>query len=146
MFDSFMDTKEVRIITTVGCFLSDVTLFSWIYWQATQYHQFNQLIESSLNSPSFELQLYKVLLQSLTFFLLLFVSAQFVVYVLSWKKMRAALLYLKLYSVLGFAISLLVTLTSSPYALCPALFYLAGYYYFAKTFKATGVQMQNPPL
>lgn len=130
-----MDSKEAKIITSVGCFLSDVTILAWLYWQATNYDHFGELASKVMNSPNFQVQLYKVLLQSLTFFLLLFLAAQLTVYLMAAKKFRAAYLYLKFYSVIGFAISLLIAFSNSLYALCPALFYLAGYYHFAKSFK-----------
>jgi len=140
------NNKEIQYITIIGCFLSDATVFTWLYWKATSYEEFGKLVESTIDSPNFQVQLYKVLLQSLTFFLLLFISAQFIVYILAAKKFRSALLYLKLYSVAGFAVSFFIIATQSFYALCPALFYLAGYYYFAKTFtEVTAAQMQSSP-
>ena len=131
----FMASKEAKIITTIGCFLSDVTILAWLYWQATNYEHFGELASKAMNSPNFQVQLYKVLLQSLTFFLLLFLAAQFSVYLMAAKKFRAAYLYLKFFSVIGFAFSILISFSNSFYALCPALFYLAGYYHFAKSYK-----------
>lgn len=135
--------NEIKFISLAGCFLSDMTLISWIYYQATNYQNFNVIAKSAINSPDFQIQLYKVILQSLTFLLLLFVLAQSAVYIMAIKNMRAAYLYLKIFAVVGFALSLLIAITHSLYALLPALLYLLGYYVFAKIFKETAVSPQN---
>lgn len=137
--------NEIKIISLAGCFLSDMTLVAWAYYQATNYQNFNVLAKNAINSPDFQIQLYKVILQSLTFFLFLFILAQSAVYIMAIKKMRAAYLYLKFFAVVGFAFTLLITITHSFYALMPACFYLLGYYTFAKTFKDTAVKPQNLP-
>ena len=141
--NNVLNSKEAKVLTTIACFLSDATLLTWLYWKASNYEQYGKLASGLLDSPNFQVQLYKVLLQSLTFFLLLFICAQFFVYVLALKKFRAAYFYLKYFVVLGFALALFITLTDSFYALCPALIYLVGYYHFAKSFTATGAQMQS---
>ncbi|NOT78777.1 MAG: hypothetical protein HOP07_07200 [Bacteriovoracaceae bacterium] len=137
--------NEIKIISLAGCFLSDMTLIAWIYYQATNYQNFNVIAKSAINSPDFQIQLYKVILQSLTFLLLLFILAQSAVYIMAIKKMRAAYLYLKIFAVVGFALALLISISHSLYALLPALFYLLGYYTFAKIFKETAVSPQNLP-
>lgn len=137
--------NEIKFISLAGCFLSDMTLIAWLYYQATNYQNFNVIAKNAINSPDFQIQLYKVILQSLTFLLLLFVLAQSAVYIMAIKNMRAAYLYLKIFSVVGFALALLISISHSLYALLPALFYLLGYYTFAKIFKETAVSPQNLP-
>ena len=141
----FSKKNEIKIISLAGCFLSDITLIAWIYYQATNYQNFNVIAKNAINSPDFQIQLYKVILQSLTFLLLLFILAQSAVYIMAIKNMRAAFLYLKIFAVVGFALSLLISISHSLYAVLPTLFYLLGYYNFAKTFKETAVSPQNLP-
>jgi ABC-type transport system involved in multi-copper enzyme maturation permease subunit len=123
-----------------------VTLVAWLYFKTTNYKNYSQNIAQKVSSPDFQLQFYQVLLQSLTFALLLFIAAQTFVYVLGLRNFRSAFFYLKYFCVLGFALSIFITFTSSFFALLPAIFYLFGYYIFAKEFKESTAIMQNQHL
>lgn len=126
---------QQKIFAIAGCYLSDLTLMAWLYFKATNFHNYGKVAASSIDSPDFQIQLYKVLLQSLTFFLLVFTVAQTFVYILAWRNFRAAYFYLKFFAVLGFSAFLLVTFTNSLFALLPAVIYVGGYYVFARSFK-----------
>jgi uncharacterized membrane protein len=125
--------------------MSDVTLVAWVYFKSTNYKNYSQNIAQKVSSPDFQLQFYQVLLQSLTFALLLFLAAQTFVYVLGLRNLRSADFYLKYFCVLGFAVSAFITFTSSPFALLPAIFYVYGYYIFARSFKESTAAMQTQP-
>lgn len=127
------------------CFMADITLVAWLYFKATNYNRYTKISSEVLDSPDFQYQMYGILLQSLTFALLLFVFAQLVVYILAWRQFRGAYLYLKFFAVFGFAIALYVTILNSPFALVPTIIYLFGYYIFAREFKELTATMQNMP-
>lgn len=145
MVELFLNKNHLKLLALFGCYLSDVTLVAWIYFQTTNYKNYGMAVGQRLDSPDFQLQFYQVLLQSLTFALLLFICAQTFIYVLGWRNMRSALLYLKYFSVLGFAVALYISFASSLYALLPSIIYLFGYYTFAKAFKASKVVARSLP-
>lgn len=128
------------------CLFADITMVAWLYFKATNYNRYTRISNEVIDSPDFQFQMYGVLLQSLTFALLLFLTAQIVVYVLAWKKFRGAYLYLKFFAVFGFAVSMYVTIMSSSFALLPMLIYFFGYYVFAREFKELTEVMRNSPL
>lgn len=140
-----MTRSQQKLLATVGCYLTDITLIAWLYFRATNYGRYTEGMEGKIDSPDFQIQLYKVLLQSLTFALLLFLIAQTVVYIMAWKKIRAAYLYLKFFCVLGFVIGFLIAVTSSGFALLPMVIYIGGYYVFSKLFKESSAIVQSSP-
>ena len=138
-----MNRSHQKRLAMIGCYLTDLALMAWLYFRATNYGRYTGTLKGKIDSPDFQVQLYKVMLQSLTFALLLFLIAQTVVYILAWKKFRAAYLYLKYFAVLGFVIGFIITIKSSAYALLPMLIYIGGYYVFSKLFKESSAIVQT---
>lgn len=138
-----MNRTQQKILAMLGCYLTDITLIAWVYFRATNYNRYTDKIGSQIDSPDFQIQLYKVVLQSLTFALLLFLAAQTVVYILAWKKFRGAYMYLKFFSVFGFVVAFGIAVTSSAFAMLPMIIYIGGYYVFSKLFKESSVLAQN---
>ena len=116
---------------------------AWLYYMATNYNNYGEIAKKNIDSPDFQIQLYKVLLQSLTFFLLVFILSQTVVYILAARNMRAAFLYLKFFSVFGFASFFFITIIHSGFGLLPMVIYLFGYYVFSKLFKESSAVAQK---
>lgn len=144
--DKFLLTKyQQKILAIVSCYLSDVTLVAWVYYISTNYHYYNERIKNKVASPDFQLQFYQIMLQSLTFALLLFLVAQTLVYILGFRGLRSAYFYLKYFSVLGFAVSAFIVYSANLYAILPAVFYIFGYITFSKLFKESTAAMQNLP-
>jgi hypothetical protein len=138
--------RDQKILAIFTCYLSDITLMSWIYFKFTNYDNYAARAHGTVNSPDFQIQLYWVLVQSLTFSLLLFMLAQTVVYFLFWKNFRGAKLYLKFFAIFGAAVSFIITTMFSAYALLPFLIYCFGYYVFASTIrKKEELQTQSLP-
>ncbi len=126
----------------MGCYLCDLTLGSWIYYRATNFTTYSENIASKIDSPDFQIQLYKIMLQSLTFALILFLIAQTAVYIMAWRKFRTAYFYLKFFSVLGFVLGFFITVTNSAFAMLPMVIYVGGYYVFSKLFKESSTILQ----
>lgn len=116
---------------------------AWLYFMATNYNNYGTIAAKSIDSPDFQIQLYKILLQSLTFFLLVFILAQTIVYALAIKNFKAAFLYLKFFSVAGFAAFFFVTVMHSGFGLLPMIIYVFGYYVFSKLFKESSAVGQK---
>jgi len=144
--ESLPNKSQQKTLALIFCFLSDVTLVAWTYFIFTSYSRYVSTVSDTIDSPDFQIQLYKVILQSLTFMLLLFIIGQTTVYILAWRKLRSAYFYLKFFAVFGFAFSLFITYSISAYAFLPMLIYAGGYYVFARLFKETSAQLQTLPL
>ncbi len=129
-------------IALVGNYLSDLTLVAWVYYHSTQLSKFNEVAKKAIDSPDFQLQMYKVFLQSLTFFLILFFMTQTFIYLFTFKKYKSVYLYLKYFSVTGFAIYFFIAVIASGYALVPMCLYVFGYYHFSKQVKAIQIYKQ----
>ena len=138
-----MNRSQQKILAMAGCYLCDLTLVSWIYFRATNYTQYTKNISGQIDSPDFQIQLYKIILQSLTFALILFLIAQTAVYILAWRKFRSAYFYLKFFSVVGFVLGFFITVTNSAFAMLPMIIYLSGYYIFSKLYKESSAIAQT---
>lgn len=141
-----MDRSQQKILAIAGCYMADLTLVAWLYFRATNYGRYTKNLRTIVDSPDFQIQLYKVILQSLTFALLLFITAQTIVYILAWKNFRAAYIYLKYFAVIGFSVGLIILGTSSVYALLPMSIHIGGYYVFSKLFKEASAILQKSHL
>lgn len=140
-----LNPNQMRWLVTALCFLSDGALLAWIYFKASSFRRFGEFTSPYVTSPNHNFELYTIFLQSITFMLALFFLTQATVYLISLRKSRSASFYLKYYCVLMCAISFIITVKSTPFALLPAIIYAGGYYVFAKLFKETTVKMQTLP-
>ena len=140
-----LSKTQQKNLAILACYISDVTLVAWVYYISTNYQYYNERIKGQVTSPDFQLQFYQIMLQSLTFALLLFIAAQTIVYILSFRGMRSAHFYLKYFSVLGFAVSAYIFYSANFFAIVPAAFYIFGYIIFSKLFKESTAAMQNLP-
>lgn len=84
--------------TALLCFLTDLGLSLWAYFQLTNYDEYVKRTKPVLNSPDFQIQIYQVLLQSFTFALMLFLGFHGVVYWLYSKEKKWAHKYVRIYS------------------------------------------------
>lgn len=130
-----MNRSQQKKLAMLTCYMTDLTLMAWLYFKATNYGQYTKNFGKNFDSPDFQVQFYKIILQSLTFALLLFLAAQTLVYILAWRKFTAAYLYLKYFAILGFVMGLIILVTSSAFAILPMIIYVGGYYVFSKLFK-----------
>lgn len=137
MTTDFFNKKQEKALAIVLFFLSDITLLAWLYFKATNYNEYFKRSSTMLDSINFQVQIYALFLQTLTFFFLLFIFAQMFIYFLAWRNLRSACLYLKFFSVFGFACTLYITLFHSFFAFLPMSFYLFTYYIFAQNSKIT---------
>jgi hypothetical protein len=142
--------KDQKTLAVLTCYFSDVALLSWIYFKATNYEDYAKKAKVALDSPDFQIQLYRVLVQSLTFALLLFVLAQTIVYILYWRNLRSAQLYLKYFAIVAAAACTVIAFESTAFALLPFVIYCFGYYVFAGSIKPLALpeaveEKQTPP-
>lgn len=143
MAESLLTRTQEKIFSAFGCLMCDIGLSLWFYFRATNYNEYIKYIKTITDSPDFQVQLYRVYMQSLTFGLLIFIGAHLVVYFLFWKDYRAAQVYLKYYSVCSSAGCLLITIYETAYAVVPMFIYGFAYYFIAKMIPKSSAKLQK---
>ena len=141
--ESLLSKNQEKTLIALGCFLCDIALTLWIYFRVSNYNAYLRYVKTITDSPDFQIQLYKVYLQSLTFSIMLFLAAHLVVYILYWREMRAAQVYLKFYAAMSSAGCILLAFFETPFALLPAILYGAAYYFIAKNIPARTVKARS---
>lgn len=134
MVELSLNNLQKKFLIILGGLLSDIGLSLWLYFKAGNYTEYLKYASTITDSPDFQVQLYKVYLQSLTFGLLLFVATHIVIYALYWKEFKAAKLYVKFYTAFSSMGCLILAVAETPYALLPAMIYGLSYYTTAKMF------------
>jgi hypothetical protein len=136
--------KEKKQIAVL-CFLTDVALSVWSYYEVTNYDEFSKTMKTMVASPDLQLQIYQLLLQALTFTLLLFILFHFVIYILFWKDKKYAVKYVRMYTFMA-ALSCLIMIFSKMYVgIIPFFIYGLSFNQVSKMTKALA-EMQTPPL
>jgi uncharacterized protein YxeA len=100
-----------KIIIPALCLITDVLMSVWSYFKVSNYDEFIKYIQISVDSPDFQLQLYKIFLQTLIIVLALFIILHIVIYVFYFKEKKMAQKYVRLYSAMAAlsAVSLIFT-------------------------------------
>lgn len=127
-------------------FVSDLSMAYTLYYLFL-YSGATFFFGQDFNGPNFQEQFFKLMLMGLKFFLLFFLGTQFILYLyLNITYSKTTVLYFKIYAVFGFAVAFYTTFFLSSYCILNMLFYLAGYYIFAREFKLIKEQGQMPSL
>ena len=143
MVESLLSKSQEKTLIALGSFFCDIALSLWIYFRVSNYNAYLKYVKTITDSPDFQVQLYKVYLQSLTFSIMLFLVAHLVVYILYWREMRAAQVYLKFYAAMSSAGCLLLAFFETPFAILPAFLYGAAYFFIAKNIPARTVKARS---
>ncbi len=105
------------------CFLTDIALSLWSYFKLTNYDEYLKDVKPLINSPDFQVQLYQVLLQSLTFTFILFLTFHLVIYFLFWKEKKYAIKYVRFYTFTAVVSCILMIASKLYLAIIPAFIY-----------------------
>lgn len=105
------------------CFFTDLSLSVWSYFKLTNYDDYLKAVKPMVDSPDFRVQLYQVLLQSLTFSLILFLAIHLIIYLLFWKEKKYALKYVHFYTALASLSCLIMIFSNMPWAVIPLFIY-----------------------
>jgi len=105
------------------CALLDIALSLWSYFKITNYDEFAKTIKTMVDSPDFQVQIYQVYIQSITFSLLLFIFAHLVIYFFFWKSKKFAIKYVRFYSFLASVSCILMIASKVYWAIIPAFLY-----------------------
>ena len=107
----------------VLCFLSDVALGVWSYRKATNYDEYLKQIKIVTNSPEIQLQIYQMMLQWFTVALIAFLLFHLVIYFLFWKEKKAAVKYIRFYTLMAVVSGVLMIAASYYIAVLPTIIY-----------------------
>ena len=142
--------KQIALL----CFLSDLGLGVWSYYKTTNYEEYLKMskevasqagpYKQVLDSPDFQVQLYQVILQSLTFSLLLFLTFHLVIYILFWKEKKYATKYLRFYTFMA-ALSCVIMLFYKMFiGVVPLIIYALSFMEIGELLKASAQTQSRP--
>lgn len=134
MVELSLNNLQKKFLIILGCLLSDIGLSLWLYFKASNFNEYMKYAARITDSPDFQVQLYKVYLQSLTFGLILFVVAHLIIYTLYWKEFKAAKFYVKFYTAFSSVGCLFLAVAETPFGILPAIIYGLSFYTTAKMF------------
>jgi len=121
-----------KLIVPILCFVSDALMSLWSYLKISNYDEFIKYIKLSIDSPDFQLQLYKIFLQTITFVLVLFIVIHAIIYVFYFKEKKIAQKYVRVYSAMAALSALSLIFTSQLYVMIiPTAIY--GYIFWEVT-------------
>ena len=93
-------TKNKYFVPTLA-FLTDAALAFYTYLLCTDYKKFQEIAKITIRDPDFQLEIYKVLLQTLTFILLLFLFFHLIIYILFYRGKNFARKYVRFYLIVA---------------------------------------------
>jgi hypothetical protein len=89
--------KERKHIALI-CLMTDLALSVWSYFNLTNYEEYIKAVQPMISSPDFQVQIYQVFLQTLTFTLSLFLLFHLIIYYFFWKEKNYATKYVYYYT------------------------------------------------
>lgn len=104
--------NKKKLLVPVLAFATDSALAFYTYLLCTNYDQYKKYAKLVSGDPDFQLEFYKVIVQTLTFVLLLFLFFHLIIYILYYRNIKFARQYVKLYLILAL-VSLIATLLFS---------------------------------
>lgn len=122
------DTKQIAIL----CFLADLGLSIWSYFQLTDYDEYLKSAKLVTDSPDLQIEFYQLMLQSFTFTLLLFLIFHLVIYFMMWKQKVYAIKYVRFYTFMAALSAILMIISLKNFVLLIPLIV------YALSFKALG--------
>jgi hypothetical protein len=92
-----------KLLVPILAFTTDAALSFYTYIIFTNYEQFQKYAKMTINDPDFQLEIYKVMLQSLTFILILFLFFHFIIYLFYYRGSAFAKKYVRFYLITAIA-------------------------------------------
>lgn len=129
--NNMKDTKQIAIL----CFMSDVVISVWTYFQLSNFQAFKKYISPINNSPDFQVQIYQVLLQTVTFCLLLFLIFHLIIAIFFCKKKMYAIKYMYFYTFMAALSAALMIFSGYFIALIPLIIYSLSFKIIRKYLK-----------
>jgi hypothetical protein len=92
--------KNKLIVSGLGL-LTDILLAIYTYFICSNYEQFQKYAKIAIADPSLQLEVYKMLVQTLTFVLIVFILLHFIVYFFYYRGSLYAKKYIKFYLIMA---------------------------------------------
>lgn len=106
-----------KFVIAVVCFLTDLVVSVWTYFKASNYQQFIKMIGEKFDSPDFQLQIYQIFLQTLTFCMIFFLLIHLAIYIFYSKDKKLAAKYVHFYCGCAAILMLFTVITAKEYVL-----------------------------
>ncbi len=130
-----------KLLTIFGLLLSDFILSIYTFYLLKDYDQFRIQLEKYSQNPDFNLEIYKLFLQTLIFIFLVLISIHAIIGIFFYKQKKIAVGYFQYYSLMA-AISVLISFVFmlNPIFLITGLIYFLIYFNIknAKAVKTAG--------
>jgi len=116
-----------KALVPVLAFLTDIALAIYSYFLATDYEQYKKYAQLTTQDPDFQLQVYQVLVQTLTFVLIIFLFIHLIIYVLYYQNKKFARQYVRFYLIVAivslaisvvFSFNIYLIMAAMAYAFC----------------------------
>jgi len=120
-----LNNRGHKLLTIFGLILSDFSLSVYTFYLLKDYEQFRVELEKYSQNPDFNLEIYKLFLQTLVFVFLVIISIHALIGLFFYKNKKIAIGYFQYYSLLA-ALSVFVSFI---FNLNP-LFLVVGFIYF----------------
>lgn len=125
----------------LGCMFTDIALSVWSYFELTNYDNFLKFAKPIVSSPDLQVQIYKILIQSFTFTMLLFLAFHLIIYVLYTRENKFAAKYVRFYALMA-AISSGIMIATGVYL---GIFPLFIYFFCYRAAKKQILLPSTPP-
>jgi hypothetical protein len=102
-----MNNKK-HLVPTMAFFI-DIVLSYYTYSMFTNYEKFKKIAKATIPDPDFQLQVYQILVQALTFTLIIFLTFHLIMYFLVYKSKKFAIKYMRFYLITA-CISLVISM------------------------------------
>jgi hypothetical protein len=113
------DKKKIALL----CFLADLGISIWSYQMVKNYDEYLKIVKPMIGSPDFQVQLYAVILQTVLFSLLIFLSFHAIIYFLFARNGKYAKKYVRFYTFMAALSCLIMIFSGYIIALIPLIIY-----------------------
>jgi hypothetical protein len=139
MVGLFKKMQKNKLLSIQCLSLADIGMAFYTYYALSNFEEFKKILNASgMSSPDFQLQIYKVFLQTLIFTSVLLIGFHLIIYYLYYQDKKFARMYVRYYSLLA-AVSMLISTwaVSQTILLIPTIIYFLGFYYSTKVTSKT---------
>jgi hypothetical protein len=128
-------TSESKYFVPGLAFITDVAMAIYSYFLCTNYEQYKKYAQMAIPDPDFQLQLYKVLLQTMTFVLIIFLFFHLIIYFFYYRGAKFARQYVRFYLIVAvaslaisvlFSFNIYIVLATIAYGICLNKFKIVG--------------------
>lgn len=118
---------KTKLQIALGCMCTDIALSVWSYFELTNYDQYLKMSKPIVSSPDLQVQIYKILVQSFTFTMLLFLAFHAIIYFLYVRESKFAFKYVRFYTLMAVISSVIMLVSGLYLGIIPFIIYFLCY-------------------